>query len=599
MPIRNDGRENDRALRGRISRMNDTDFSNAPLNGDALVYNESTKKWEPKQISTSGSQTILGNPTDGAWEDGINSWTETTKIADAFDDVNEILAQLAPANAESLQSKSLTGGPTKYTGKIPAGLNTNWYASGKVAGDTVADLVKTTNGTFNSPNSTTTFNYADQGLLKLYINGNLKATIDLGANFNEANRNGNQVISAYDIKGLGDTIVDGRVTFTEGSFAITSVGKYNNFTKWQKGIATVVLNQPLGEGYNEMYLVHEVSSGNQTTNKFIMFHDNDTNNMVFSQTPTVVEDAVTGTHLSGVKYYTIGDKFNVSYIVDNLFAKAYHATKVSEYSMPGVTAVTKNPATVPNYNDNFVVNELITINQSNIIANNARLAADARDPYSTIVTSNSPSEGRLVLTYGQRSTNVAEYFTDEVYRLPLNFDFTSKTAAITGAWDSTLALTNGNAQAYLNGSGNAALVYPTTNFSTGFLPVNTANYSTFTGNQQFARAFVASTPKSSVTITLNGIAAGLGQVGQGDVNVEIKLPGLSGWGDALKAYDSTASKTADGWGMLSGSVSYTGGNAVLTATFGGFSTIDSGNRIYVRVTLRNGTRFITSMSVGW
>lgn len=599
MPVRNDGRENDRALRGRISRLNDTDFSTAPLSGDTLVYNETTQKWEPRKIETSGSQSTIGNPSDGSWEDGINSWNQNTKVADAFDDVNELLAQLAPANAESLQAKSLTGGPTKYTGKMPAGLSTNWTASGKIAGDTLTDLVKTTNGTINTPNTSTAFNYADQGLLKLYINGIVKATIDLGANFVEANRNGNQIMSDYDVQGTGDVISNGVVTFTEGTFAITSVGKYNNFTKWQKGIASVILSQPLGEGYNEVYLVHEIPGSNQTTNKFVMFYDNDATAITFSQVPTITEKAITGKHLSGVKYYTLGDTFDLNYKVDNLFAKAYHINKASEYSMPGLTKVTKNPLTVPNFNDQFIVSDVVTLDQSNIISNNARIAATANDPYGTVVNGTSVVEGRLVLTYGQRSTDKLEYFTDEVYRLPLNFDFTSKTAGITNVWNSQMSLTNGNAQCYLNGSGAASLVFPTTNFSTGFVPTNTANYSVFTGEQKYARAFVASSPKSNVTITLNGIASGLGQVGQGDVNVEIMLPGLSSWGDALKPFDSSASKTVDGWGMLSGSVSYSGGNATLTATFGGLSTVDSGNRIYVRVTLRNGNRFITSMSVGW
>lgn len=586
---------------GKLGRLKDVDVTTtAPAEGDALVYDETTGKWIPGSIKTDGSSTVIGTPTDGEWNDGIAGWTPETKVSDAFDDLNEILADLAPANALTLGSTSLAGGPTKYSGKLPSGLDAAWYSKGKNPGDTVTDLTKTTKGTITTPNTSTTFNYADQGLLQLIINGVVKATIDLGANFVEANRNGNQIISGYNVKGNGSTIAAGVVTFAEGTFAITSVGKYNNFKKWQKGNATVVLTSDLSEGVNTVVIKHVGLSADQTSNEYVMYFDNDATNPTISVAPTITENTATGKYLSGVKYYTTGDTFSVGYTVSNAYKKAYHSTQVSDYVMPGFSSVTKNPTGIPALADLLVVSDAsVAISSANVMTNNARLTVNARDPYNNVASLQSPSEGRLILTYPNRSTDKAEYFTDEIYRLPLSFDFTSKTAPVKNVWDSSVALSNGNAQCYLNGS-NPALVFPTGNFSTGFVPSNTANYSTFTGNQAYTRAFLSTgTPQSSVTLTLNGIAAGLGQVGAGDVNVEIKLPGLSGWGDALKPYDAGANKANDGWGMLSGSVSYAGGNATLTATFGGFSTVNSGDKIFVRVTLRNGTRAVTSMTVGW
>lgn len=576
--------------RGRIKKVNDANIPDSVEGGAVLTYNEATQKWEPKISSTQS----IGTPSDGQWSDGLSNWDEETKVADAFDDLNEIIAQLAPANALSMQNIDIIGGPVVYTGKIPNGLDLNWTVAGKVPGDTITTAVKTTKGNFTLANNTTTFNYADKGLLKLYINNTLKATIDLSSNFNEANRKSSQNIAQYNVQGNGSSISAGTVTFAEGSITITSVAKYNNFSYWQKGNVSVVINQELAEGYNNIYLVHELPTGNQISKKLELYYDNDNTTMGFAAVPTVTENAVVGKYLSGVKYYTIGDSLNINYSIDNTFKKIYHPTKVSDYSMPGISTTIKNPSVVPNYLDQMVINDVATINASNIMTNNAVLTAKGYDPYGASVTASSINEGRLILTYPDRSTDKAEYFTDEIYRLPSNYNFNSYLDGVKNNWNSSLSLTNGNALCYLNGS-SPALVYPQTNFTTNFLPSNIADYSSFAGDQVYNRAFVATTPQSSVKFTLTGLNGVLAPVGQGDINIEVKLPGLSGWGDALKAYDSTEDKTQDGWGMLSGSVS----GGVFTATFGGFSTINSGNRIYVRITLRTANGSVSSIVVGW
>ena len=61
-----------------------------------------------KAASASGT-TVVGTPTDGNIADGFfTDWTTNTTIANAFDDVSELLALIAPAKPGSITSTSLT-----------------------------------------------------------------------------------------------------------------------------------------------------------------------------------------------------------------------------------------------------------------------------------------------------------------------------------------------------------------------------------------------------------------------------------------------------------------------------------------------------------
>lgn len=566
---------------GKLKRLGDTNITTENLsNGKSLVYNAETEKWEPQEVLGGGTGP-LGTPTDGDWTDGAIEFNAEDKVVDAIDDLNEVLGELVPANASSISSVSLTTSNSKTTAKIVNGLTDGWE---NVTGTRRTDISNISAHNVVLSNSDNAFNNADKGILKLYINDVLEAKIDLAANFNEANRKGNQVISEYNTQGDGDAIAGGIVTFVGGKFKITSVGKYNNFSKWQKGNATVEITSAK-VGKNEYQIGHEISGAETKSQKTVFYFDNNTVNPSFSVQPTITEKACTGKYLSGIKYYTTGDTFDVAYTVDDAFKTTYHDTKVSEYSMSGINTVTKNPAAVPTTGDQFVVSEVATINANNVMTNTAALNVKVNNAYATKLNETLAAD-RLVLTVGNVSTKIAESFKDEQYRLPLTFDFESKVATLTGNWDSQTALTDGNAQVYFSGS-TPALVYPKT-LPTGILPVQTADYSSFSGNQVYVRSFEGAN-KGNANFTLSGLSS------LSDIKIEIKLPGMSGWGNALSPYDSAADKSQDGWGMLQGSATLTG----FTATFGGLNTADTNGRIYVRITLLNQNAKLTGISVGW
>ena len=55
----------------------------------------------------------------------------------------------------------------------------------------------------------------------------------------------------------------------------------------------------------------------------------------------------------------------------------------------------------------------------------------------------------------------------------------------------------------------------------------------------------------------------------------------------------------DGDGAMVGSISYSGGNAILDVTFGGKSTYDANGRMLIRISLRNGNRKVKRIQTNW
>jgi len=245
-----------------------------------------------------------------------------------------------------------------------------------------------------------------------------------------------------------------------------------------------------------------------------------------------------------------------------------------------------------------ITDKKITLSVANQCDADARLTGTPRDPFGTYPSVTSPSVNLLLSTFGNRSTATREYFDDENYRLPLSFDPENTALPVTGHWDSVALLTSDDAQQYVVSDNDHGLVYAHQDF-TGFQPLNMANYSGFSGEQRYLRAFLASAPQASINLTLLGLAAGVSEVGSGDVNVEIKLGNQTGWLDAAKAFNGSLGVGSDGLGCMVGNISYAGGNALLKCTFGGKSSYDSNGRVFVRITLRNGTRSIRQINTSW
>lgn len=550
---------------------------------------------------------LLGIPTDGSWVDGLLPFTEETKVNDSVDDINEVLAELAPANALTLEAQALTiynSTTAKYTGYIATQTGAS-YKTGDAAGSQVSYIIKDSIFNLQTPDTTTRCNFGDSGTVEVLINGVSKDTFNLATSFNEDYRSSSQVYTPANA--------------TNGYITISSVVKYNNFRKWQKWIALVnVTTTDLRPGYNYIVLRHtNLGTGTQTSQTYDVWFDNDSgSNPALSGLTVTAATPTTGRYLSGIQYYALNDTVTLSVSGAGLFNNVYVYTNPISYvgnvaiaagNVPVNDSAVSGLSSPPAVGDTLTLTDkTITYSVSNNCTKDFRMTLTPRDPYGTYTTSQSSSQNILVSTFADGSSGLSdtgvEYFSDEYYRLPLSFDFTSTSAAYTNQWTSSSALSTGNAQCYIISDNLHGLVYPTTNFTSGYKPTQGGgtNYSSFSGDQKYTRCFISPNSKTNASLVLNGVAAGVGVLGASDINVEIKLPTQTAWLDCAKAYNVSDGVGTDGNGCLNGTISYTGGNATINVTFGGKATFDSNNRMYVRVTLRNTNRTISRFTVtGW
>lgn len=549
---------------------------------DYRYVDDGTPTWE-RAVTSSNV------PTDTTNFDAALSAADDT-VQKALDTLDKV-GYLYPDDAEGLDGKTLTySGTTKYTGRLSDG-NTN-YKAGDAAGDNVDYIIKDATFTIFSPSPSDTFNLADEGSLDYEINGVQQDTVDLAANFVEGERAGTQTTTPW----VG----------AAGDLSVTLVTWYNNFPSLQRGNSeSYVVPGDLQQGYNSFQLKRTGISTPQSSNLLDVFYDTDTGADPSVNTPTVTENTGVWKYLSGIKYYYRGSTFDMDVVGSDVFDNVYHTTSPLTYSSTSSTMgsgnITPTDGAVSGVSNPPYINETMTVTDktltvpsSNVRSLNSRASVTPRDPYGSYTTQWSASENRLVDAYANTSSDMAEYFDDENYRMPLG-SYDSIPGAITGQWDSTAVLTNGNAQVI-----NGQLQYPTINFTSGYLPAQnpSANYSTFSGNEVYQRFIKdpALDPHSNGQLELGGLSGSdVSEVGTGNVNVEIKLPTQTGWLDLGKGFNAGTFTGSDGDGCR---VSQSGDD--WNWTCGTFSTANSGYLIMVRITLRNSSRSLTQMrELGW
>lgn len=233
-----------------------------------------------------------------------------------------------------------------------------------------------------------------------------------------------------------------------------------------------------------------------------------------------------------------------------------------------------------------------TTNQRNL---NLRFWCQSKDPYGSYAKIYSASELRMYDSYTNQSGALTEPFDDENYRLPSG-TYDTIPGAITGQWSSSTALVNGQVAVW-----NGVLNHPRNagsggNFST-YLPSQSTDYSAYTADAVYYRAFYQNgTPHSNGILTFeNLISTDIAQVGTGKINVELKLPSVTGWMDLGLASDGYS--TGDGAGCRNSQDSNQWG-----WTANGGSTAYSGYMYILRITIRNAyyTSTISKITeVGW
>ena len=428
---------------------------------------------EPGEFIGDASDIVLGLPSDGDLS-GIVELTPETSICDAIDNLNEILTAISPSPPENLLDKSLIlSNTTLFSAKLPAGLSDSWYIDSS-PGDIINNYVIDNTFNLRTPNPENCFSVGKfsepSGIINLNIN--------------------NETILSRDLQeGEGTTQND------YYDLSILSISLYNSI--WAKCQVHTNIHQ-IQEGLNKYNIEHSKAGKSNDIN---IRYDDIASNPSFSEIPTINENSINWKYLSGIKYYGYNSTFNLNFkAASGIFTKAIHPNRVAYITMnpSAMDAISLNPLTIPNYNDEFIItNQLITLNIQNISGQNPYIQVRLYKPDNKQVFENI-SLDYDICTYNIISTLTSESFYDENKRLQLNTNL---------SWDSTQLLINGNAQVK-----NGILQYP-----------NSIDYPDFTGDQEYQRKFTKASA-STGTLTFNNIVyTDISSYGNGNLNVLLYL----------------------------------------------------------------------------
>lgn len=502
-------------------------------------------------LSTASGIAVLGNPTAGDYTAGLPTVTPTTKIADAFQAFGLWNVQAAPPQPNVLTGQSLVlAGTSQFTAKIPSGLGSNW--SLLTPGQSIANLIVDGTFTLTTPDSTARFR---AGFANSQASAGQLSLLEAGA-----------IAETYDIATFGIGTI-GRIT-------ISSLAVYNG--AWQKANALATLNLS-SDGRSRFALSHS-SAGLSAESEF--YFDNTNTAPSFSTPLSVSVNATTSKFLSGIEALGVGSIINIGYVAaSGIFNKAYHPTMVGQVTGPAHSGSVDNPSSVPAATAIFTVSRTLTLDVTSQNSLTPQYSATLRKP-SGLTAISSNTLAKPVNTYSSVSTNKDDRFLDEDRRVVLNSGTSSGTAT---PWNSSSALTNGNAQQRHDGT----LSYP-----------NITDYPGFTGNQEYQR-FISKDSASNGALSFLGILfSTISPFGTGDINVLIHLTTQNLFfdlGSSIGAHngDGSGSSRSNSIGARNDSLSTSG---TLAWSIGVNSTAANGDEYRLIVIFRNNTQTLTRIT---
>jgi hypothetical protein len=523
------------------------------------------------KAAASAGTTVIGTPNDGLYTDGFfNEWTTSTTIANAFDDVNELLALIAPAKPSTLSGTALTATstPTYYNARIAAGLGTEWYQAGFGTGDLISSRYFVTGAhTLSTANTTTRF-YA--GTLVTSTYGILR--------FNIAN----YLASSGATYGQIDMTTSYSVNTTNNNLVLTALDVYNSI--WTKANARISAYTPSHSGYQGLSIAHTTET--QSTDTYNIWYDSWSSGKSpsFSQSATASTYSQSLKYLSGIGYYTTGTGFSVYFKgAAGIYSSCYNVTQTYNITSAGMATSSGLPASPPLYTDELdksgANHVRVTLNSASAFSFNKYLTVTLYKAHNSTAAQNATIL-RAINTYGTVSTDTFEGFQDEARRLVIDSGI---------GFTSNIDMANGNLQVR-----SGTLIYP----QTAEYDAEYGGSHTFSGDQEYQRYFYK-TSASTGTLTFGGFtASNIAPYGTGSVNVLLYLEGDAKYFDLGTLQGSNANDGSTRSVPISAKTSASSG--ALNWSLGVFTTgvAGAGNSARYRaiVILRNNTYSMTSIT---
>jgi len=409
--------------------------------GDTLYFNGTT--WDRLGIGNTGEVlTVATGATKPEWApsytDGyFDTWTPgVTTAADAFDDINELLALLAPAAPDGLGSTtlSISNSPTFYSAKVSANNSANWYQAGITTGSLITKYY--VSGTLTLASFPTSKFFAGKA-------GDTASFGTVSHILYDSTYTAGTAVSFIDLT------TNPTPPYTLGTMRVTALGTTN--TIWNKANANIQAYTQSTDGYagNTLRWTPSSIGSSSETIKYEVWKDTYSTGGAatpsFSTSPANTVTTESFKYLSGLKYYKAGTSWQVTFVAaSGIFNRCYNATRVANIQATGLSTInlTGEESGTPVYNAtydrsglNYVTATLDTSNQSSF---NKYLTVGLYKVINS--TSSNTNIDYYINTYENISTAYNEYFQDEVFRL-VNDSSGSGTA-----FSSLNNLSNSNAQ---------------------------------------------------------------------------------------------------------------------------------------------------------
>ena len=630
-------------------------------------------------LPSSGSGGTIGPPEDDTYEDGLyTDFTNSTPIGVPIDRFNQILKALVPPPAPNLSSWSVTNTSQFVSGRIsytnvqagslvpsytpvtaPPGIadigqGGLYSISGYRLGITDETTTTTLTGKLNSavdeqPNQPTpaydqyAIGNGITGSVVLYINSKTASTVNLGSSLGT----------------LTDNNSDGILALSAATSSKFSNGTPFETFWWRTGDWTVKKSSSfINNGFNQIQVKHILPGTTYTLTSYEFVIDAETSATSYSSAGISNFSLTSSKFLSGIEYWTT-IKYTYQVTVDNAYKNTYSdASDAISYADTSLTENTTiyNGGSYPTKTNDVkafepetpiralspptsVVQQIPTSTVYSLQPNRRKLGGDVKlrttvkRTVQAQLSNDLTISGWFIDSFNSSSSNTADDFDDERYRLPIaTWDNTS--GITTGTWNSKSSLLN------INTNGlqviGSRLVYPSFNFAgVGNVDRNpnfdqitaplSRNYTNcklsvsspvWGGNTRtYIRYFdFGSKISNGFTMTVSATGTTFVPLNSGLSNpncyIEFKLPYLTGsgtpngglvgsavtgWLDACLGFTDLTPPT-DGKGCLEGNVP---SNYVdWKINFGKKSTLFSGGKVLVRITAGpNWNGYIESITI--
>lgn len=588
-----------------------------------------------------GGGGTIGPAEDGTYEDGLfTDFTSDTPIGTPIDRFNEVLLALAPSPAPRLDNIDCdnSSGTTAYlsfgsnndqSSGSPAYISSNTtagfsavdvnglyaaatsgvnirkgiYTGGTIInGDLNEDVPAKVYNTGVTNYVANSFGNADQGILRLYVNGSIAHSVNLTSHSagsgipgsgtaSQLNGNGSGFIS---LSQTGSAVQSNTVEFAPFQHR---TGRYQIGTADQRN------------GWNYARVVHVIGSSQIETNYVEWVNDNNSDALTSAGNSLSFEGSGS-IHLSGVEYYQSGsltyrtrvenaykyvyDTNNITFVTSNSSAAAAGLS----FSFAAQSKPTINTGAGETHTKVLHLTSSSGLTANYFLSGSVTAGVTVTHPLKSNLTNGGQSSVTGILAYdlSNTSTTSTETFRRENYRLVSgSYDTQSSVTDASNVWDSLVYMTSSNGghsdglQFY-----NQLLLSPKNSVNGGNFsvfangPTENPNYSGVSGLRTFYRWFrnESGSPQYDLSLTINGsstLVPNSTSLDASKIKVFVKVPGKTGWMDVSLPFVLDTYTEGSGLYISNGYLSFDNTlNAINYLNFGNL-TVSNNEYIVVKI----------------